>query len=141
MKKLWIILAAAGLMSCENESSSDGSRWTTDDYAPRDGDAALTRGAVMIDAARILVLEKNSPDFRLELRGSLPTPCHQLRAIVRENSAERTVSVETYSLVDPNVVCIQVLEAFSTVIHLPTPPQGRTDRVLLNGRAIGQIGY
>src|SRR5919108_409153 len=81
-------------------------------YAPVRGDEALQRGEVHIASQEILILESFPPQFRLHVTGSLPTPCHQLRAVVNEPDEQNQIHVEIYSLVDPNTVCIQVLEPF-----------------------------
>jgi hypothetical protein len=72
------------------------------------------------------------------VEGSLPTPCHELRAVVSEPNAQNQIPVEMYSLVDPNVECIQMLEAFEADISLGSYSSG-SYTVLVNGEEAGQI--
>jgi len=51
-------------------------------YPPQTGDAAFTRGEVFLNAAHVLVMESYPLQFALVLNGDLPTPCHQLRAVI-----------------------------------------------------------
>jgi hypothetical protein len=46
--------------------------------------------------------------------------------------------VEVYSLVDPDVACIQVLEPFQQGINLGSLPQG-SYTVYVNGEQVGEI--
>lgn len=107
-------------------------------WAPQAGDEALQRGEVFIHQAGILILESFPPQFMLQLQGSLPTPCHELRAVVPEPDAQNRIDVEVYSVVDPGVVCIQMLEPFETNISLDSFPAGQYT-VLVNGEEVGEI--
>ncbi|HET8707227.1 MAG TPA: hypothetical protein VFM46_13070, partial [Pseudomonadales bacterium] len=84
-----------------------------------------------------LMMESYPPQFSLMLAGSLPTPCHQLRVVVQE-PVENKINVEVYTLVDPNMMCTQVLKAFQVNIGIKTPQAGAYD-VLLNGEKVGEI--
>jgi hypothetical protein len=107
-------------------------------YAPGKGDESMKRGEVYIDSQEILTLESFPPQFRLHVEGSLPTPCHELRAVVGEPNAQNQIPVEMYSLVDPNVECIQMLEAFEADISLGSYSSG-SYTVFVNGEEAGQI--
>ena len=107
-------------------------------WEPAVGDENLMRGEAFIDSQDILVLESFPPQFNLALAGSLPTPCHQLRAVVSEPDAQNRIMVEVYSVVDPNEACIQVLEPFEVNIPLGSYSSGEFT-VLVNNREIGQI--
>lgn len=100
-------------------------------YLPQAQDATLQRGPVFLDSADLLVMESFPPQFLLSLAGSLPTPCHMLRVNVVQPDAENAIAVEVYSVVDPNVTCIQVLQSFSQGINLGSFPAGRY-RVQIN---------
>lgn len=75
-------------------------------YAPGTGDEAMQRGEVYIDSQEILILESFPLQYQLHVKGSLPTPCHQLRAVINEPEEQRQIRVELFSLVDPDMVCI-----------------------------------
>jgi hypothetical protein len=107
-------------------------------WQPVAGDENLARGEVFIDSQDILVLESFPPQFNLNLKGSLPTPCHQLRAVVSQPDAQNRISVEVYSVVESNQACIQVLEPFEVTIPLGSYASGEFT-VLVNEREVGSI--
>jgi hypothetical protein len=108
-------------------------------YAPGKGDESLQRGEAFIEAAEILILESFPPQFRLQVIGALPTPCHSLRAVVEAPDEQNEIHVEIYSLVDPEVVCAQVLEPFEASIPLGRDLQGASYTVFINGQQVGEI--
>jgi hypothetical protein len=108
-------------------------------YASGKGDESLQRGEVFIDVQEILILESFPPQFRLQVIGSLPTPCHSLRAVVADPNEQNEVHVEIYSLVDPDVVCMQVLEPFEAGIPLGRNLEGDTYTIFVNGELVGEI--
>jgi hypothetical protein len=108
-------------------------------YAPVNGDEGLQRGEVDIDSQEILILESFPPQFRLHVTGALPTPCHQLRAVVHEPNDQNQIHVEIYSVVNPNTVCIQVLEPFEASIPLGSNLEGGSYTVFVNGELVGEI--
>jgi hypothetical protein len=105
---------------------------------PLPDEGSLNRGEVFIDEILILTMESFPPQFLLQVAGSLPTPCHHLRAEVSDPNAENRIDVEIYSLVDPDDVCIQVLESFQQGINLGSYPQGNYT-VFVNGEQAGEI--
>jgi hypothetical protein len=105
---------------------------------PLPGEASMTRGEVFIDDMLILTMESFPPQYMLRIIGSLPTPCHHLRADVPDPDAQDRIMVDVYSLVDPDVACIQVLEPFQQGINLGSLPQG-SYTVYVNGEQVGEI--
>ena len=63
-------------------------------YAPGKGDESMIRGEVYIDSMSILVLESFPAQYQLQIKGTLPTPCHQLRAIVDEPTIDSEIHVQ-----------------------------------------------
>jgi hypothetical protein len=108
------------------------------DLSPRPGDERLQRGPVFIDQTSMVEMETYPPQHRLLLRGSLPTPCHRLRATVSRDEAQGVIAVEVYSLVSPDAVCAQVLAPFEASLSLGSAT--RRYRVLVNGEPVGSIG-
>jgi hypothetical protein len=98
---------------------------TTEPFAPQPGDAKFLRGNVFIDSVNLLTLESYPPQFVLNLVGGLPTPCNQLRLLVHSPDEQNRIKVEAYSVLDPGVVCIQVLKDFDVNLSLGTYPQGK----------------
>jgi hypothetical protein len=107
-------------------------------FAPQPGDADLTRGNVYINEASLIIRESFPPQISLTLAGDLPTPCNQLRAEVNPPDAENKIVVDVYSVVDPNQVCVQVLEPFEESIDLGTYPTGHYT-VWVNGEMAGEF--
>jgi hypothetical protein len=107
-------------------------------YAPGKGDESLQRGEVFIDSTDILTLESFPLQFQLNVKGSLPTPCHQLRVVIDQPNERNEIHVSIYSLVDPNTVCTQVLEPFEANIPLGSFPSGKYS-VFVNDEKVGEI--
>lgn len=107
-------------------------------YAPAKGDESMSRGEVYFDTLEILVLQSFPPQFHLQVKGFLPTPCHELRAIVAEPNAENQIHVQIYSVFDPGVDCEQVLKLVEAVIPLGSYIRG-TYKVFVNDREVGEI--
>lgn len=100
----------------------------------------MQRGPVYIDYHEILTLESFPPQFRLHVKGSLPTPCHQLRAVVDEPDEQNRIQVQIFSLVGPDIACTQVLEPFDASIPLGSQFKGSNAySVYVNGEKVGEI--
>ncbi|RPI27678.1 MAG: hypothetical protein EHM70_17575 [Chloroflexota bacterium] len=106
---------------------------------PKPEDDDFTRGNVFIDAVEILTLESFPPQFVLNISGNLPTPCHELRAKVSKPNRNDEIEVEVYSIVDPDSICIQVLEPFQDQVSLGRNLEAGTYTVLVNGEQVGTI--
>lgn len=109
-----------------------------DPFAPQPGDDQLTRREAFIDEASLLIRESYPPQIALSLTGDLPTPCHQLRVVKSVPDQENKITIEVYSVVDPNTVCIQVIEPFEEQIELGTFPTGHYT-VWVNGELAGEF--
>jgi hypothetical protein len=72
------------------------------------------------------------------LRGSLPTPCHNLRVAITSPDTDNNVNLVAYSVADPNEICAQVLQSFDASIPLGSfPPAHYT--VSVNGERVGEF--
>lgn len=127
---LMLTLLAIG---CEGEDSPSAPL-----YAPQPGDERLTRGWLNVRSAEIVKNPGARVPYRLVVRGEMPTTCHSWRAVVRGPAAEPRFDVEMYSLVDPQVICIQMVGEFEGEIELPTPPPGRYE-VRINGQRVAEL--
>jgi hypothetical protein len=110
----------------------------TNPLAPQPGDADLTRGQVYINEASLIIRESFPPQISVTITGDLPTPCNQLRADIHPPDAENKILVDVYSVVDPDQVCVQVLEPFEESIDLGTYPTGHYT-VWLNDQMAGEF--
>lgn len=105
---------------------------------PQPGDEDLTRGNIYLTEASLLIRESFPPQVSLSIRGDLPTPCNQLRVAISAPDAENKIVVDVYSLLDPDQVCVQVLEPFDEAIDLGTFPTGHYS-VWVNGNLAGEF--
>ncbi len=106
--------------------------------APRPGDEQLTRGNVFVQEAGLLIRESYPPQIALTVSGELPTPCHQLRIALSEPDQENKIAVEVYSVVNPDMVCTQVLQPFQEQVELGSFPSGHY-YVWVNGELAGEF--
>ncbi len=91
---------------------------------PTPTDSNLLRGNAYLDSVELLTLESYPLQFMLVLKGSLPTPCNQLRVDVNPPDGENKIIVDVYSVTQPDMVCAQVLEPFEENIPLGSFPTG-----------------
>lgn len=93
-------------------------------YVPQPNDINLSRASAFVDEMGLLIRESYPPQITLGISGNLPTPCHQLRANINPPDTENKIKVEVYTVVDPNMICTQVLKPFQENIELGTFPSG-----------------
>lgn len=72
------------------------------------------------------------------LKGDMPTPCHQLRVVVKEPNENNMINLEVYSLVDSDAMCITVLHPFQVSIPLDGSSSGHYS-VYVNGELLGEF--
>jgi len=109
-----------------------------DPYAPQPADSSLNRGEVFLEEQGLLVRESYPPQISLSMSGNLPTPCNELRVQVGEADETNNIKVDAYSVVDPNIMCTQVLKPFQATIDLGTFPSGHYS-VYVNGKLAGEF--
>jgi hypothetical protein len=107
-------------------------------FMPQPGDAALTRSVAYIKEASLIIRESFPPQISLRLAGDLPTPCNQVRVEIGPPDPENKIKVDVYSVVDPDQVCVAVLESFEESIDLGTFPTGHYT-VWVNGQLAGEF--
>lgn len=107
-------------------------------FVPKPGDEKLTRGEVYVHESSLVIRESYPPQVSLSLSGDLPTPCHELRVKINAPDQENKIMAAAYSVVDPDKVCIQVLESFEGHIDLGSFPAGHYS-VWVNGESAGEF--
>jgi hypothetical protein len=107
-------------------------------WMPQPGDEDLDRGNAFVEASGLLILESFPVQIMLNLSGSLPTPCHQLRVVVAAPDAQNQIAVDVFSLSDPEQICTQNLAPFEANVPLGSFPSGDYT-VLVNGEQIGEF--
>jgi inhibitor of cysteine peptidase len=96
------------------------------------------RGAAFVDSVEILLLESYPVQVRLQVTGSLPTPCHKLAWDLGEVAEDGKINLELYSLADPDVDCIQILQAFEESVPVGSYTSGEFE-VWINGELVGDF--
>ncbi|MBV6396375.1 MAG: hypothetical protein HFACDABA_01973 [Anaerolineales bacterium] len=148
MKRLLIFLPALILLAAcassptpradapvDSHSPSNGSPPA---YAPRPNDDELLRGEAYVDSVELLTLESYPLQFALILKGSLPTPCHELRVMLNEPFENNKVILMVYSVADPNSICVQMLQPFEQTISLGSFPSGHY-ALWVNGKQVAEF--
>ena len=105
---------------------------------PEPGNTKFTRGNIFIEESGLMIRESYPPQISLNLSGNLPTPCHQFRADVSTPDADNKINVDVYTIVDPNMMCTQVLKPFTESINLGIFPSGHYS-VWVNGESVGEF--
>jgi hypothetical protein len=108
------------------------------EYAPQPGDEKLQAGNIYINSSELLTLESYPLQFVLSVSGDLPDPCHQLRVKVNEPDSENRIDINVYTLVNPDMMCIQVLKPFEINIPLGSFPTGEY-QIYLNGEKVADF--
>ena len=95
-------------------------------------------GPVFIEDAEILLLESFPVQVELLIQGALPTPCASLEWSAESPDENGRIMVEVFSLQDPALDCIQVLEEIEERLPLGSYEEG-TYSVWLNGELVGEF--
>lgn len=107
-------------------------------YAPQPADSKMERGNAFVENRELLVMESYPVQIALALEGNLPTPCHQLRVVASPPDAQNRIQVQIYSVVDPEQICVQVLDPFEANIGLGSFQPGNYT-VWVNGEMVGKF--
>lgn len=105
-------------------------------FLPKPVDALLVRGDMYLDRTEILVMESYLVQIALHLVGDLPDPCHELRAIINIPDENKRIRIELYSVFDPTLICIQVLQPFDNRLGLGSYP---SDRYMIYIRPLAKV--
>jgi hypothetical protein len=106
-------------------SPSDAVGFGPPPYEPRAGDASLVRGGVQVDSVDVRLAESFPVQVFVTLRGGLPTPCDQTRALVHPADRQNRIEIEVYSVSEPGQVCAQVIQPFEINVALGSYAAGR----------------
>ena len=98
----------------------------------------MTRGPVYINETELLILESFPVQIEIVIRGALPTPCASLEWSVEAPDAQGRISVEAFSLQNPTLACIQVLEEIEERLAIGSYSEGSYS-VWLNGELVGEF--
>ncbi len=107
-------------------------------YAPQPGDEKLKRSTAFMNSADLLLMESFPIQVAMIIRGSLPTPCHNLRVVIKTPDGDNNVDLEAYSVTDPNISCVQVLKSFEASVPMGLFAPGHYT-VSVNGERVGEF--
>lgn len=86
-------------------------------YAPRPEDTALQRAGVLLTSLDLSDTTDLTPArVRLNLLGSLPSVCNELRVELSPPNDQYQIFIEVYSMVSPNLNCDNVFQQFEAGI-------------------------
>lgn len=133
-----VFLSCIFVSGCAGPDLPDQFQSSPAPWDPMPGDSSMNRGEIELNDVEIVPVESDPSRFNLLVSGALPTPCHLLRVEISPPDGSSNIEVEIYSLVDPDQVCIQVLEPFSEEVPLGVFTEGKY-QVIVNGTPIGEI--
>jgi hypothetical protein len=110
-------------------------------YQPQPGDSKLQRAEAFPDTVQVDLSSNKGVLPVLSISGSLPTPCHQLRAIVSQPDSKNRINIKLYSLVNPEMMCAQVLKSFNLVIQLDQLKQPGEYIILVNNKEMTRFQW
>ncbi len=106
-------------------------------YAPQTGDIDKQQAGVILTSLNLLERTDLVPvRTELNILGSMPSVCNELRVKVNPPTTDYQVRIEIYSLVDSGLNCENVFQQFKTTITLGIYSQGQYS-VWVNGTYIG----
>ena len=108
--------------------------------APEPGvdNGKFMRGPVYLDEAELIILESFPVQVELVIRGALPTPCASLEWRAEPPDEQGRILVEAFSLQDPALACIQVLQEMEERLPIGSYSEGSYS-VWLNGELVGEF--
>ncbi len=159
MKKILLlsfVLLLLTMTACANRGVAAPESPTPVVASPVDGDTSVSSDDPVapappsnlvvtgpVDAAEIeadlLLMESFPVQYLLVLRGTSPTPCHQVLTTRNEPNAQNEIHIEAVFAADPDEMCIQVLGEFSSSINLGSFPAGETFTVWVNGVQVAEF--
>lgn len=103
-------------------------------YAPGPEDINMQIGGVVLTSSGLAEQTDSAPArVKLNLQGSLPRACNELRIDVADPNEQYQIFVEVYSLVNPNVECENVFQQFEATVLLGVYSVGRYTVWINNG--------
>lgn len=127
----WVLLSGCGGLELPAQEA------TPAPWDPVPVDSEMQRGEIELMNVEVISLKSDPSQLAMQIEGALPTPCHLLRVEVSISEDQSSVEVDIYSIVDPDQICIQVLEPFSETIPLAGIANNEF-QVIVNNQLIGE---
>jgi hypothetical protein len=113
-------------------------RAPTKSFDPAPADDKLLRANAFLDSIKLLAATSAPPQMSVQLTGSLPTPCHQLRVQVAQPNPQNQIRLAVYSVADPSAICAQMIAPFSVSVPLGNFVKGAYT-VWVNDKQVGDF--
>ena len=119
---------------------------TNETTAPRPqppiSEEGMTKEKAFVDSAEVLVMESYPPQIRVLVNGNAPTPCHFPKMVINPPDSRGRIQVEVYTLVNPEMICTQVLAPFvlNEAVDMQDQASGKYS-VIVNGKTIGEFDW
>jgi hypothetical protein len=111
----------------------------TNPYAPGSQDAGLERAGIILISINLTERTDLDPTrVELDLYGSLPSVCNELRVETRPPNNEYQILVDVYSMINQNLDCDNVFQQFEASVLFGVYSPGRYT-VWVNGGLIGDF--
>jgi len=111
-------------------------------YEPKPEDINMQIGGVVLTSVGLTEQTDSTPvRVKLNLLGSLPRACNELRMEVADPNEQYQIFVEVYSLVNPNVECENVFQQFEATVLLGVYSSGRYTVWVNNGLVGDFVSY
>ena len=110
----------------------------SDGQGSDDVGGGMTRGPVYIDETELVILESFPVQIEILVRGALPTPCASLEYTAEAPDDQGRIYVEAFSLQEPTLACVQVLEEIEERLPIGSYSEGSYS-VWLNGELVGEF--
>ncbi len=119
-------LSLPGAPPTESPASPQILRAEENPHAPQFNDFEKNRAGAQITSATLSMrTELDPPRAQVDLWGSVPSPCSELRLNVLPPDAQYRIRIEAYSLKDPRLRCENFLRQFQTSLLLGVYSPGR----------------
>lgn len=111
-------------------------------YRPQSGDVSLKLAGALVNSTSLVERFDLDP-FRVELNisGSLPSVCNELRINVAPPNASYQIFIEVYSLINKDINCDNVFQQFEANLLLGVYSNGRYTVWVNDGYAGDFITY
>ena len=108
-------------------------------FAPKPEDTSKRQTGVILTSLNL----SEHPDLtpvraELNILGSVPSSCHELRVKINPPTAAYEIFIEIYSIVNPNLNCEDVFQQIETSILLGVYSAGRYS-IWVNDELVGDI--
>ena len=110
----------------------------SNEMLPKPADQILKKGTAEVTTAEVIQLQTSPPKYVVHITGNTPTPCHKLRVSVDISKGDNRVVMQSYSVFDPKVICLQVIQPFDVTVPINKLPINDYT-VWINDQLVGEI--